>query len=201
MLGPQVNLLIATRKAVEALRGQSPEQLSWLGATGAGAAWRVPVLGSALSADLVAGTVLAPDGRDVHAAWRLIVLHYLAAGSRPAPARPAVTFADLPGGRTYAKVYEQRVTARLCAGVGRDRKALTSAAVALGARRADAGDAAFDLDVFPRVPVRLVWHAGDEEFRPSATLLLPKTIESFFCIEDIVVLSEGVVSRLGGKAF
>ena len=63
------------------------------------------------------------------------------------------------------------------------------------------GDTAFDFDIFPRLCVRVIWHAADEEFPPSATLLLPANIESYFCIEDIVVLSESLVSRLGGRAF
>ena len=63
------------------------------------------------------------------------------------------------------------------------------------------GDAAFDFDMFPRVCVRLIWHAADEEFPPSATLLLPANIDAFFCIEDIVVLSERLVARLGGRGF
>jgi len=53
-------------------------------------------------------------------------------------------------------------------------------------------------DVFPRLTLRLVWHAPDEEFPPSATLLLPDNIEAFFVAEDIVVLSECLVARLGG---
>jgi hypothetical protein len=91
----------------------------------------------------------------------------------------------------------------LCATVGRDAEGLWAAAGALGGRAAAcaAGDAAFDFCVFPRVLARLVWHAPDEEFSPSATLLLPANIESYFCAEDIVVLSESLVARLGGKAF
>ena len=60
---------------------------------------------------------------------------------------------------------------------------------------------AYELDVFPRIPIRLIWYDGDEEWTPSCTLLLPPNIESFLCIEDIVVLSESFVARLGGKAF
>ena len=43
--------------------------------------------------------------------------------------------------------------------------------------------------MFPRVSLRLIWHAADEEFAASATLLVPANIESYFCIEDVVVLS------------
>ena len=55
--------------------------------------------------------------------------------------------------------------------------------------------------MFPRVIHRLIWHAADDEFPPSATILLPSNIEEFFCSEDIVVLSESLVARLAGKPF
>ena len=56
-------------------------------------------------------------------------------------------------------------------------------------------------DELPRVSLRLIWHAADEEFPPSATLLLPANIEEYFCSEDIVVLSECLVARLGGRPY
>ena len=76
---------------------------------------------------------------------------------------------------------------------------LRAAAAALGGHPVGGGDAAFDFDVLPRLRLRVIWHAGDEEFSPSATLLLPANVESYFCIEDIVVLSERLVGWLGGR--
>ena len=89
----------------------------------------------------------------------------------------------------------------MCATAGRDAQKLSAASKSLGGQAADAGDVAFDFDVFPRLSLRLVWYAPDEEFAPSATLLLPGNVESYFCAEDIVVLSECLVSRLGGRPF
>ena len=110
-----------------------------------------------------------------------------------------MTFADLPTARSYAEVYRQRTTGWLCATVGRELTRLQNAATALGGRPAAGGDAAFAFEVFPRVPVTLLWHAPDDEFAASATLLLPPNIESFFVSEDIVVLCERLVSRLCGR--
>jgi len=55
--------------------------------------------------------------------------------------------------------------------------------------------------MFPRVILRLVCYAADEEFPPPATILLPSNIEDYFCSEDIVVLSECLVSRLCERPF
>ncbi len=197
----QDNLRRAAELAFNAVCNQKSEQLLWLGAQPADAAWRIPVLNDLLAMDLSARRITTSAGRVVSPVWRILLLHYLAITSRPEALEPEVTFADLATARTYAGVYHQRVIARLCATAGRDEKRLRAAAESLGGRIVGVGDTAFDFDVFPRLRVRVIWHAADEEFPPSATLLLPANIESYFCIEDIVVLSESLVSRLGGRAF
>jgi hypothetical protein len=191
----------AQQKAVEALRGQTDAQLEWLGADRARDQWRMPVMDGVFLVDTNTGDVCRDDGEPVLPTWRILALHYLAVQLRPTAQPPQITFSGLPSARTYATVYEARVNRRLCAGVGRDTETLVSAAAEVGAQRVDGGDLAFELDVFPRIPLRLIWYAGDEELPPACTLLLPANIESFLCTEDIVVLSESFVSRLGGKSF
>jgi len=198
---PQKNLERAAQMAFESLRGQTDEQMVWLGAECSGGIRRLPVLDDVFAVDLSASRVTTSPGREVGLHWSILALHYLAITSRPERREPEVTFADLGRARSYAEVYHQRVIARLCATAGRDAETLRTAAVALGGRSAAGGDAAFDFDVFPRLSVRLIWHAPDEEFPPSATLLLPVNVESYFCSEDIVVLSERLVSRLGGRPY
>jgi hypothetical protein len=198
---PQENLKVATERGFDALAGQRREQFLWLGAAATSDGWQLPVLDDALEVDLSSRRVTTRDGNDVGPAWRILVLHYLAIDSRPERLPPEVTFAGLPTARSYAGVYHGRVISRLCATAGREARRLSAAAKSLGGKPAGGGDAAFDFDVFPRVTLRLIWHAPDDEFPPSATLLLPANIESYFCSEDIVVLSECLVARLGGRSF
>jgi hypothetical protein len=197
----QDNLRRAVELAFKAVCKQNAEQLLWLGAQPQDAFWRIAVLNDFLEMDLSARRIATSAGCELGPVWRILLLHYLAIDSRPDKLDPEVTFADLPAARTYARVYHQRVIARLCATAGRDEKRLRAAADALGGRTVSGGETALDFDIFPRLSMRLIWHAGDEEFPPSATLLLPANIESYFCIEDIVVLSESLVSRLGGRTF
>jgi hypothetical protein len=198
---PQDNLARATEKAYAAVARQSDEQLLWLGAERRDSVWRLPVLDDAFEVDLSASRITSCEGKQVGPHWGVLALHYLAIASRPEHREPQTTFADLATARSYAGVYHQRVIVRLCATVGREGGALEAAARALGGRAVDAGDLAFDVRVFPRLLMRLIWHAADEEFAASATVLVPENIESYFCSEDIVVLSERLVSRLGGRPF
>jgi hypothetical protein len=201
MPGRQDNLQRAEALAFDALSRQSAEQMLWLGARGAAPHWQLPVLENSLEIDLAARRITTSAGQAVRPAWRILLLHYLAITGRPEDLVPEVTFADLPSARTYAGVYKGRVISRLCATAGRDAPKLCAAAAALGGRAVAGGDAAFDFTVFPRLVVRLVWHAPDNEFPPSATLLLPRNAEAYLCTEDLVVLSERLVARLGDRAF
>jgi hypothetical protein len=201
MLPGQCHLQRAIELAIAAVTTQPDDQLRWLGAEGAGSTWRLPVLNETLLVDLPKERVATQAGLDVGPHWCILALHYLATASRPDRLPPEVTFADLATARSYAKVYRQRAIARLCATAGRDSARLAGASLGLGGRATTAGDAAFDFDVFPRLTLRLVWYAGDDELPPDATLLLPPNIESYFTAEDVVVLSERLVSRLAGQSW
>ena len=192
---------VATKLGFEKLAEQTDEQLAWLGAQRAGDAWQVPVLDGVFAVDVAASRVTTDNDQDVPAPWRILTLHYLAVNVRPASSDPSTSFAHLPGAQAYAQVYRGRVLGRLCATTGRDAETLTAAVAAIGGRAAEAetGDLAFDFVIFPRLAIRLIWHAPDEEFGSSATLLLPANIEAYLCIEDIIVLSECLVARLQGR--
>lgn len=210
----QQNYEEAAAKALPAVRRQPAEQLQWLGARPDGGRWATPVLDDVLTVGLDGGVVCDSTGRVVGPWWRVLLLHYLSIAGRPEEQAPSVTFADLPGGRSYASVYQQRVIERLCRTVGRDKETLRKAGQALGCRvlgrfaagasgraPSSGGELEMEFWVFPRVRLGLAWYGGDEELGPSATLLLPGNIESFFWLEDVVVLSERLISRLAGGRF
>ena len=198
---PQKNLQIATAAAVESLRTQSAEQMLRLGAEKTVDGCRLAVLESAFDVDVSTGCVRTSSGCEVSPQWRILALHYLASRCHPQTLTPRIIFANIPSARAYARVYQQRVIDRLCATAGRDAESLLAGAKRLNGRTVQGGDLAMDFDVFPRIPLRLIWYGPDEEFAPSATLLLPANIESYLPVEDIVVLSERLVSRLAGKDF
>ena len=191
----------ATELGFEAVENQTSEQMRWLGAEPAADMWKLPVLDDMFVVDLAARRVATSAGEEVQPSWRILALHYLAISAQPDRVEPEITFADLPESRSYNDVYQGRVIGRLCATAGREAERINTAAATIGGRVVEGGDAAFDFDIFPRVTIRLIWHAPDDEFPASATILLPRNIESYFPAEDVVVLSECLVARLGGRPF
>jgi len=157
--------------------------------------------------------------------WEILALHYLCGKSveqpppavdshgRGAPGYPQAgapvlqqsvgwaSFADFPDARGYQSVYEARVVRRLCATAGRNRECFIAAAERLGGRAVPFGDVGYQFNVFPSAPVIVAWYEGDAEFPPNVSLLYPPNILELLPAEDVVVLSECLVSRLQGKGW
>lgn len=197
----QRNYEVAFSHGLEAARRRSPDDLAALGVLADGdGVWRVPVLGSAFAVDLKAGEVRLADGAgEAGIAWQILVLHYLG-GAVPWPeASRWMAFADFTDARGYESVHRGRVLGRLCATAGRDRETFSCASRSLDGQPIDWGDEGFEFAVFPQVAIRVAWYDGDGEFPPNASLAYPDNILSFLPVEDVVVASERLVSRLQGK--
>jgi hypothetical protein len=197
-LPKQNNLIIAVSRGLEVLRDQNDEQLAWLGADRDDQGRiRLTVLGDRMSVDVDAGGLVFENGEPVDMRWQVLVVHYLAA---PAPVEPMgaeMVFADIPETRGYQGVYDGRVIKRLCFTVGRTADVLDRAARAIGGEACPGeGDLNLRFDVLPRVPLRVVWYAGDEDFGPNAVFLYQSNIVHLLPPEDIIVMSELVVGQM-----
>jgi len=197
-LPKQNNLIIAVSRGLAALRGQNDEQLAWLGADRDDQGRiRVPVLGEPMSVDFERGGLVLENGEPVDMRWQVLVVHYLAAPSPVEPSGEEMVFADIPETRGYHGVYDGRVIKRLCFTVGRTADGLDRAARAIGGLPCPGeGDLAFRFQVLPRIRLRVVWSAGDEDFPPNAVFLFQSNIVHLLPPEDIIVLSELAVSRM-----
>lgn len=209
ILAAQTPYLTAIARGMERLCAQDPANLAALGATRtADGRWTLPVLNALLAVDPASGRVARASGepdvsseQEVGVAWRILVLHYLAALPPSTQSTKWVSFADLPDGRGYEQVYRARVVNRLCVTAGRSRNTFVSACERLDAQRVSLGDDGFQFTVFPLLPVTIAWYSGDGELPPNASFLYPENILSFFPIEDIIVLSERLVGALQGKGW
>ena len=78
----------------------------------------------------------------------------------------------------------------------RDVPALRRACEALGGTALEGGDAAFELALFPFLPVVLRFWRSDEEFPASLQFLLPENMLSFMHYETMMFALSHVVERL-----
>jgi len=206
-LPKQSNYEVALANAWDALSRRSEGELAQLGARKAAGEgrWRMSVLEGEFEVDVekrrmtLAGRAGADGGGDVSLVWQILALHYLAAEVPVPAARREIAFEDIPSARGYAGPYNARVIKRFCCTAGRDRGKFEAAAKALGGRTVEGGDLAYELRVFPLAPLTIVWYAGDEELQPGASFIYEDNVASLLDVEDIVVMAERVVSRLGGK--
>ncbi len=201
-LEKQTNYQIAFDRGLERLRGQHAASLKALGGrVAAPGRLELPVLDVTFVFDLDAGVVTRKSGDDVGMAWRILAVHYLGACTPWPQSSRWVSFADFAEVRGYESVYGGRVLGRLCGTAGRDEATFVSACQSLGAEPADWGDVGFRFQVFPHLPVVIAWYGGDGEFPPNASFLYPDNALSLLPAEDMVVLSERLVSLLQSKGW
>lgn len=196
---PQKNYQQAFELALERAREVQVDDLVQLGVIHESRSQLVvPSLNRSFYIDLLAGTVVDQGGQTVRAAWAILVLHYLV--SRPGrydqPAEGYISFTDIPQARGYAIPYEHRVIDRFLHTAGRDQAGFQSAAGRLGGEPVHVGDVAFEFRLFPQVRLRVIWYRGDEETGPGASFLFNRAATRLFCVEDIVVVAELLVSTL-----
>jgi hypothetical protein len=128
---------------------------------------------------------------------QILILHYLQAGRQAAlPSGAWVAYREIPGAAFYYAAFLKRAVDPLKKAFGQNLAGLRHAADRLNGVAVGFGDAGFDFRVFPKVPVRLIVHAGDDEFPAEATILFDRSIERMLSPEDIAWLAGMVVYRL-----
>ncbi|MHC4713891.1 MAG: DUF3786 domain-containing protein [Planctomycetota bacterium] len=204
-LPEQTNYQVALDKAWAVLKGRPSGDIAALGAARVRpGVWRLPVLEAEFEVDIEAQSITVVDdegkpGAEPGVAWRILALHYLLAPVHPGVPERLVSFAEIPEARGYSKPYQDRVIGRFCHTVGGEGEAFRRAGEALRGQVVSGGDLAIRFLVFPRLPVTVVWYAGDEEFPPGANFLFEDCVTDIFVVEDVVVTAERLVSRLCGK--
>jgi hypothetical protein len=160
-----------------------------------GKALEVPLLGRTYTVEPEARRIEVSGG-DSDPIRDVLVLHYLATADGAPPAGAEIGFAQVPGGESYLGNFRGRVVRKLVGAFGGDPASLVRAAEGLGGEACEYGDASARVNVFPRVPVTLIVHGGDEEFKASGQVVFDRSISHYLPIEDIVVASAELVGEL-----
>jgi len=135
-------------------------------------------------------------GRQVPIQEQILVLHYLMGADAPAPSGRWVAYREIPGASFYNSAFIKRAVDPMKKTFGQDAAGFRRAAARLGGRSIDAGDAGFEFRAFPKVPLQIILHEGDEEFPAEAGILFDRSAGGILSPEDIAWLAGMVVYRL-----
>ncbi len=127
---------------------------------------------------------------------RVLALRYVKLSCGVPVSGEWIAYRDLPGGRFYAATLAPTIEQPLASLYGYRRGALSEAASELGGERADFGDESFVFHAFPRVPLLLVLHWGDEEFPPECRVLFDRCCSRYLNTDDLKVLATQLAAYL-----
>jgi len=127
---------------------------------------------------------------------QVLILHYMAAPLIPGATGLWISYREIPGAAFYFGAFVKRAVEPLKKVFGQNLPAFCGAAAKLGAKEIRSGDAAFEFNVLPAVPLQLILWTGDEEFPAEANILFDKTISQIFSPEDVAWLAGMLVYRL-----
>lgn len=127
---------------------------------------------------------------------QVLILHYMTALKTVQPSGRWIAYREIPGASFYFSAFVKRAIDPLKKVFGKNTAPFSAAAVKLEGKPLDIGDAAFEFQVFPKVPLQMIIYAGDAEFEPEANILFDDTAGEFLSPEDAAWLGGMVVYRL-----
>lgn len=129
------------------------------------------------------------------------VVHYLLNARRIPLAGDLVAASELKGGKLFFAAGAHSPDFReLEEAFSASPEAMERAAVALGGRRVEHGDAAVEIQALPRVPITFVFWAADEEFPASTSMLFDRTAEKQLPLDVVLALAQETMHRLVRQA-
>ena len=147
--------------------------------------------------------VISPDGaisgRGHINPWiQILLLHYVrTAGSVPLRGE-WVSFADLRGGLVKSASFARECEEPLRQIIEKDMNVFQRAMQFFGAQelQGEGADRSWVLFPLPRVPFRILYWKGDDEFGSAVKVLFDRTADTYLDVESLVFLGEGLVEML-----
>ncbi|RPI28331.1 MAG: DUF3786 domain-containing protein [Chloroflexota bacterium] len=142
-----------------------------------------------IARDAQLGKELSLDAQGV------LAYYFLTSDGEPEAGR-WVSFADLPGGRFYARAYQGYSGDELVKAFQNDLEQFSSAAGRVGGQPLPLGDRAYAFRALPRVPLSVVYWQGDEDFPASAQVLFDASAGHHLPIDVCAILGGMLAGRL-----
>lgn len=141
-----------------------------------------------------AGTEAQPS--EIPLQEQVLILHYMMAETDVRPSDRWVAYREIPGASFYFGPFTKRAIDPLKKVFGNNLSGFSAASAKLAGKPLSDGDAGFEFQIFPKVPIRLILWEGDEEFAPEGNILFDESIGRILPVEDVAWLAGMVVYRL-----
>jgi len=125
----------------------------------------------------------------------LLVYHFETANGVPLSGS-WVSFADLPGGRTYAQAFQGYSGEQIVKACGMNLDAFKHAGSKAGGHKVEMADAAYIFNGLPRVPLLMTYWLGEEEFPSTCKILFDSTACNYLPIDACAILGSMLTQRV-----
>ncbi|MGD9092382.1 MAG: DUF3786 domain-containing protein [Anaerolineales bacterium] len=116
-------------------------------------------------------------GETENVANQAMIIYHFVTSDGTLLANEWIAFSELPDGRFYNLAFQGYTGREIVAALGGDLRAFEVAAENSGGRRAHFfGDVAYQYQLLPRVPLMVVFWAGDDDFPSSVQILFDASI-------------------------
>jgi hypothetical protein len=139
---------------------------------------------------------LSGSAQEIPIQEQILILHYMSAAGPGTLSGNWVSYREVPGASFYFSAFVKRAIDPLKKVFGPNVSVLAEAAEQLNGRPIEPGDAGFEFDVLPNVPLQLIVYEGDSEFPAEANILFDYTVGNILSPEDIAWLAGMLVYRL-----
>ena len=108
-----------------------------------------------------------------------------------------VSLKEIPnGGMMFYPAFYKSSIVNLIKTFGEDSKSFKQCAQKLGGKEIKMGDIAYEFQVFPKVFSRIVIWEGDDEIKPSATILFDSSVQYMMHVESIIGLGGYIINKV-----
>ena len=107
-----------------------------------------------------------------------------------------LSFEDLRNARPFGPAFRKGNLAPFAATFSGHGPELETALKAFSGRKLSIGDVGYEIDVFPCIPMRILFWDGDEEFPAQCNLLFDRSAPDFIHVESVVSIASEALKHL-----
>jgi len=141
--------------------------------------------------------ICTDEPRSLHEYFELFAIHYLLTAQDAAVCNEWISEKDLSGGVTFFRGPHEIPTKLIAAKAEKSLDEFRELCLMHSGTPLKMADTAFMFHITDRVPVAVLYWAGDDEFPSESKILYDKTLQHHFALDIVFALAVGICEELG----